>query len=295
MLEAVASGRRLDRLLRVIEARYAAAGVPDARREARRTLEAAGVEAYRLLAAPDCLATPGQTRRAMAVAARRERREPLSRIAGERAFYGRDFHIGHATLDPRADTETLVEAALEAVRGEGWDRRPMRILDVGTGSGCLLVTLLAESPMATGFGTDIGAEALAVARSNAIRHGVAERARFALGRSLEGLDETFDLLVSNPPYVRSGDIANLEPEVREHDPRAALDGGKDGLTVYREMAPNLARVVPNGWALFEVGAGQADDAQEEIGHHLGDHPGHGWRRWTDLAGHERCIGLRIGL
>ncbi len=228
----------------------------------------------------------------------------MSRIAGEREFYGRAFHISPATLDPRADTETLVEAALDVAKAEGWDRKPIRVLDVGTGSGCLLVTLLAELPLATGLGTDISPEALLVAEGNAARHGVAARARFAARRSLSGIDGTFDLLVSNPPYIRTADIAGLAPEVRDHDPPLALDGGLGGLDIYLEIADKLAGAVPDGWALFEVGAGEAQGVLAEVerrryscgnGARAKGARAHGeWRTWTDLGGHVRCIGVRTG-
>src|SRR5690606_29445409 len=136
---------------------------------------------------------------------------------------------------------------------------PIRILDIGTGSGALLVTLLAELPRATGVGTDISAAALAVAEENARRLGVAERATFLERRTLDGIAGTFHLLVSNPPSIPTGDIATLDPDVRDFDPKGALDGGADGLDLYRALAAGLLDRVPSGWAVVEVGAGQAAD------------------------------------
>ncbi len=269
------------------------AGIAEPRTEARHVLKAAGFPAEEIIVRPDRLLTLNERRRVLDIAHRRAAREPLSRIMGERKFFGRDFHITPATLDPRADTETLVLAALETVRSEGWDEQPIRILDVGTGSGCLLVTLLAELPHATGVGTDVSAEALAVALGNARRHGVAARARFALRRSLSGVEGGFHMLVANPPYIARDEIASLAPEVRDHDPLAALDGGQDGLDIYREIARDLRRAVSDGWALFEVGAGQAKAVEAIL--RLGDEAGAGWiaGAWPDAGGHIRCVGIRV--
>jgi release factor glutamine methyltransferase len=219
--------------------------------------------------------------------------EPVSRILGVRGFYGRTFRISPATLDPRPCTETVIEAALEIADREGWRERPIRILDVGTGSGALLVTLLAELPSATGIGTDISDGALAAARENARGLGVASRAAFLNRSILEGVDGTFDLLVSNPPYIPTGDIAALEPEVRDFDPAGALDGGVDGLDFYRALAAGLAGRVPAGWALVEVGAGQAA-AVESIfrGAADGDAAAPEIRLWKDLGQHTRCVAVR---
>ncbi len=218
-------------------------------------------------------------------------REPVSRILGRRAFFGREFSVGRATLDPRPCSETLIEAALALADQEGWRTRPIHILDAGTGSGCLLLTLLAEMELAHGVGTDISAGALAVAAENADRLGLSERAEFAEARYLGGTRGTFELVVSNPPYIPTRDIEGLEPEVRNHEPRTALDGGADGLDAYREIAAGLPRVVPRGWALFEVGAGQADAVVDILRRELGRHGGE-VRQWTDLGGHRRCVAIQ---
>ena len=182
--------------------------------------------------------------------------EPESRILGEREFWGLTFAVTAATLDPRPDSETLIETALTLLRNVS----APRILDLGTGTGCLLLALLHERADATGMGVDLSPEALGVASANAARLGLAPRASFHAGNWTERLDEKFDLVISNPPYIRHDDIAMLEVEVREHDPMLALDGGADGLDAYRA----LARLLPDfltqaGHAVIELGAGQADE------------------------------------
>lgn len=281
-------------LRRAAATRLAAAGIDDPEREALLVLRAAlagGREA--MILDPRLALAPEPRRRFEEILARRLAREPLSRIIGERDFYGRGFHISAVTLDPRPETETLIEQALDIVGEEGWRDRPIRILDVGTGSGCLLVTLLAELPAASGLATDMTLDALDVARANAVRHGVADRADFRRVRSLEGIAETFDVLVSNPPYVASADIAGLAPEVRDFDPRIALDGGGDGLDVYREIARDLFRIVPSGWAVLEAGAGQAEDIARLFAAPLWVQSSNPKIRFrSDLAGHTRCVSLR---
>lgn len=223
---------------------------------------------------------------------RRLTREPLSRIAGARDFYGRRFAITPDTLDPRPDSETLIEAALGIVRHEGWQSAPLRILDVGTGSGCLLLTLLAELPHATGVGSDISPAALAVARSNAARLGLERRCVWRHADALEGIDGSFHIFVANPPYVRSGDIAGLEREVRDFDPRIALDGGADGLDVYRGLMPRVSEVVPDGWVVLEIGHDQAAAVagllSDTFGAALASPP----QVHRDLGGRPRCVAVR---
>jgi len=228
-----------------------------------------------------------------AMVTRRLAREPVSRIIGERAFWGRTFKISPATLDPRADSETLVAAALElakpmqAARGS----QPLRFLDLGTGTGCLLLTLLAELPGSLGTGVDISPEALMVARTNAASLGLSERAQWVEGNWASGVRGPFDLIVSNPPYIRHGDLAGLAPEVVAYDPILALDGGQDGLDAYRSILSNLPELPPAGAVLFEVGQGQAS---EVLGLLSGAFAGPGNRvthRWQDLSGIDRAVGL----
>jgi release factor glutamine methyltransferase len=190
------------------------------------------------------------------LAARRLEREPVARILGHQEFWGLPLRISEATLVPRPETETVVEAALAAIDSGGPRSRPLRIADLGTGSGALLVALLTELPNADGVGTDISFDALKVARDNARKLQLDRRAHFAacdFGAALAG---PFDLVVSNPPYVISSDIAGLAPEVHR-DPRRALDGGADGLDCYRTIAGQVPKLLkPNGDLVVELGIGQ---------------------------------------
>lgn len=267
-------------------------GVENPARDARLLLlSALAITGTDLLRDPDRRLDQDEARKFWDLAQRRAVREPVSRILGERGFYGRTFRVVPATLDPRPCTETVVEAALEIAGREGWQDRPIRILDIGTGSGALLVTLLAELPLATGLGTDISDRALGAARVNAERLGVASRASFLNRRSGEGVAGPFDLVVSNPPYIPSDDIAALEPEVRDFDPLGALDGGVDGLAIYREIAASLLELVPSGWALMEVGAGQAADVAAILREGAGAAAVQ-IRTWTDLGQHTRCVAVQ---
>ena len=190
------------------------------------------------------------------LARRRLAREPLARIVGIKEFWGLPLRISEATLVPRPQTETVVEAALELIDQSGPRTRALRVLDLGTGTGALLLALLTELPNATGIGTDISPQALETARANALSVGLAQRAEFILRDFRDPLTERFDLIVSNPPYIRSGDIAQLPPEVRR-DPVRALDGGPDGLDCYRVIAAQASRLLmPSGILLVELGAGQ---------------------------------------
>jgi len=189
---------------------------------------------------------------------RRLKREPVVRITGTREFYGRGFTIAPPALDPRPDTETLIEAALAVVERRGWRDQTLSLLDLGTGTGCILVTLLAELPRAQGLGTDLSPSALALAAANAVRLGVGSRAAFMAADWLDGIDGKFDLVLSNPPYLASGEIAGLAPEVAAYDPMLALDGGPDGLDAYRRIAAGAPKVLAEGGRLLvEIGAGQA--------------------------------------
>ena len=190
--------------------------------------------------------------------ARRGRREPVARITGRREFWGLDFEVAPAVLVPRPESELLVETALARL---GDHAARWKIADVGTGSGCLAVALARELPRAQVIATDICPDALAVARRNAARHGVADRVAFRRADLLDNLPGPYDLIVSNPPYIPDAVIDTLAPEVSRHDPAAALRGGRDGLdTVRRLVAAAADRLRPGGWLVMEVGAGQSGDA-----------------------------------
>lgn len=215
-----------------------------------------------------------------ALLARRAGGEPVARIFALREFWGLNFGLNEATLDPRQDSETLIEAVLLL------GLKKKRILDLGTGTGCLLLSLLHEMTDATGVGVDIAPRAVEQATKNAADLGLGARAEFRVGHWLEGLTEKFDIIVSNPPYIPSTEIPTLMREVREHDPRRALDGGEDGLVPYRFLIPQLADFLnPNGIVAFEVGYGQAQQVADllrasgftNVGFH------------KDLVGIERCV------
>ncbi len=288
-----ATGQTLREALVAAAATLQRAGVEDAGNDARRLLGAAlGISGAQVLATPEMRLSAGQADRFAQWLGRRSAREPVSRILGEREFHGRTFKLSPATLDPRPDSETLIEVVLGFVGEAGLRAAPLRILDVGTGTGCLLTTLLCELPNATGLGTDISEAALQTASDNACRLGVAGRAAWRVADALDGLDGPFDILVCNPPYIRTSVIANLDPEVRDFDPRAALDGGGDGLGMYRRMAPRLAALVPSGWVLFEVGYDQGDAVADLLASATERQNSPRLSLHRDVAGMTRCVAYR---
>ena len=219
-----------------------------------------------LVADPERPVSPDERMRIDRAAQRRLDHEPVARIIGEREFWGRAFRLSAETLEPRPDTETLVEAVTERLRHRAFDperggipaRRGPLILDLGTGTGAILISLLSEIKNATGIATDISIDALLTARENARRHDVADRMLFLCANYLDALRGGFDVIVSNPPYIPSADIAGLSPEVVSFDPMAALDGGDDGLDAYRaifESAPS--NLLPGGMVAVEIGIGQS--------------------------------------
>ncbi len=199
----------------------------------------------------------GDSARLESFVQRRLAGEPVDRIIGHRGFWTLDLKVGPATLSPRSDTETVVRAARDhgiAARGR---TAPLRILDLGTGTGAILLALLVEFPQATGLGIDISEDALQIARVNAQLNGLSTRASFQRGDWMQGLEGPFDLIVSNPPYIPTRDIAGLDREVRDHDPHLALDGGSDGLDCYRGILPDITALLEaNGFAVLEFGQGQ---------------------------------------
>ena len=283
----MARGPTASDLIARLAERLAAAGIEAARREAWLLLAAAsGRERASLMAGAAAALTSGQQARLEQLLARRCRREPIAYILGEKEFWSLPFRVGPAVLIPRPETETVVEAALAHLR----DRRaPLRILDLGTGSGCLLLALLSELPNAAGLGTDVSAEALALAQANAVRLGLAERTELRAGDWGSGLAPPFDLIVSNPPYVAEAEWPKLQPEVRDFEPRAALLAGPDGLDAYRALAPECARLLASGGcAALEIGQGQSDAVARLLtraGLEVVE-------RRRDLAGIERCLVAR---
>ncbi len=233
--------------------RLAAAGVAGAARDARLLVaEAAGLAPDRLALALDAPLAPDQAARLDAMLADRARRRPVAQILGRRLFWGRRFEVTGAVLDPRPESETLIEAALAGPP-------PARVLDLGVGSGALLLTVLAERPEAGGLGVDASPGALAVARRNADRLGLAARVELREGDWFEGVAGVYDLVLCNPPYVPREAIADLAPDVRDWEPHSALTPGPTGLEAYQAIAPGLrAHLAPGGRALFEIGAGQAE-------------------------------------
>ena len=192
-----------------------------------------------------------------ALAARRLRHEPVSHILGRKEFWSLPLDVSDAVLVPRPDTETVVEAALDCIARDNLRLAPLRILDIGTGSGALLLALLTELKNGNGVATDISPAAIAVARGNAERLGLSPRCTFVVCDIAGGVTGPFDLIVSNPPYIAHADIAALEPEVRDHDPALALDGGIDGLDAYRAIASQAIHLLaPCGRLIVELGAGQ---------------------------------------
>ena len=239
--------------------RFDHAGIEAPKREARLALCQAGdLQPASLIAAPDMALGEGAAVRLAEVAARRAAGEPLSKITGRREFWGLMLAVSPDVLDPRPETETLVEAALKLLGARRRD--PLRILDLGVGSGAILCALLSECPAAHGLGIDASQAAVDVARSNIEACGFGARAEIRLGVWTEGVEGPFDLIVSNPPYIRSADIDGLAREVRDFDPRLALDGGADGLDAYRAILPASVKLLaPGGRLIVEVGSGQGGD------------------------------------
>jgi release factor glutamine methyltransferase len=265
-------------------ARLGAAGIEEARREARLLVALAlDADPAIVLGYPERPLESAARRRLDGLVARRAAREPVSRLRGHREFWSLDFLLSPETLDPRADSETLIDAALDLLPDPA---APRRVIDFGTGSGCLLLALLSEWPLATGIGVDRSWGAALTARRNAARLGVADRARFVVGDWDAAFGGMADVIVANPPYIATEDIIALDPEVARFEPRAALDGGPDGLAAYRVLVRAAARLLtPDGVVLFEVGAGQAAAVAT-----LAEAAGlSSCAIRRDLAGIERCL------
>jgi release factor glutamine methyltransferase len=260
-------------------ARLVAADLVDASSDARLLMQRVlGCDHAGLILAGERVMTDAEQAALDALVMRRLAHEPVSKILGEREFYGRPFRVTADVLDPRADTETLIDLALQ--------HRATRLLDLGSGSGALAVTLLAEWPEATGVAVDLSEKALAVTAENAGRLGVASRLTLLQGAWFAPVEGRFELIVSNPPYIPSGEIAGLDPDVRDHDPHLALDGGADGLSCYRAIAAGAAaHLAPEGRIIVEIGAGQGPDVARIFA-------GAGFRlaaERPDLGGHVRAL------
>jgi release factor glutamine methyltransferase len=238
-----------------VAAALGAAGFDEPRRRARRLVAAAlGLSTAEVFADLDRMIPAADCERVAELLTRMLAHEPLSRIEGVREFWGLEFRLCADTLDPRPETETVVEAVLARLSDRG---REYRILDLGTGSGCLLLALLAELPAASGIGVDCAPGAAMAARDNAEQLGLAARADFVVGDWAAAVSRRFDVVVANPPYIVSGDISALAPEVRDFDPHRALDGGADGLDAYRVIVAALPRLLaPAAFFAAEIGYGQ---------------------------------------
>ncbi len=264
--------------------RFATAGLDTPRLDARVLVaEVLGLEPSLLFARADQIVPIGPMALLESLVRRRLKREPVSRILGRREFWGLEFRVTPDVLDPRPDTETLVAAAL-ALRPQ-LAGRPARILDLGTGSGCILLSILNEWPEASGLGIDVSGAAVAVAAENAARLKLEARATFRAESWAEARNESFDVIVSNPPYIPDQELAALAPEVM-FDPALALRGGADGLAAYRELLPHCRRgLTASGHVIVETGAGQSAPVERL----LVDNGFQIEAKTLDLAGIERCL------
>lgn len=274
----------LSALRRALATRLLHAGIDEGEEEVRRLILALdGMSASRLITDPDYELDADTLARLEGWIRRREAREPLSQILGRQAFWTLDLKVTRDVLTPRADSEALIEAALKRLP----DRAPAyRFLDLGTGSGALILALLSEYPKAHGLGIDLSPEALEIARENAKLTGFEARCEMRQGRWAQGLDGPFDLIISNPPYIARDVIASLDPEVRDFEPHLALDGGADGLDPYPHLFGEARRLLaPKGVGLYEIGYDQGPQAQE-IAHQAGlQHV----EIVKDLGGRDRAI------
>ena len=261
----------------------AAAGIEDPRREARLLLaHATGLDPASLLLRRD---EPSQAAEFSQLVQRRAAHEPMALITGRQGFWSIELAVSPDTLIPRADTETLIEAALALFQDRG---AVTRILDFGTGTGCLLLAALTEFPLAWGVGVELSPEAAALARRNAAGLGLAGRSSVVSGNWADALVGRFDLVLANPPYIESEAITGLMPEVSRYEPLRALDGGPDGLAAYRAIIAALPQVLaPEGIAIMELGIGQADTVAALV-RSVAMHP---LPPYVDLAGIPRALAV----
>jgi release factor glutamine methyltransferase len=253
------AGQTVEAARRILAARLRNHAIDSAELDARMLVGAVlGLDLTGVIAAANRLLTTGESIRLGDFAQRRLAGEPVARILGQKEFWGLALELSAATLVPRPDTETVVELALEMLHAAPAPGQRLRIADIGTGTGAILLALLSELPDACGVGTDISEAALRTASANAARLRLADRAGFVVCDYAAALSQRFDLIVSNPPYIRSAEIAALAAEVHDHDPRAALDGGADGLDAYRALIPQAAALLaPRGALVVEAGHDQS--------------------------------------
>ena len=271
---------------------FRSAGLDTPGLDARRLIAVAcDVPDHAALSMPERRLATGDAQRLEGFLQRRLTREPVSRIVGRRSFHGLDLDITPATLDPRPETETLVDGVLNLIaRGAVPGGAAPRILDLGTGSGAILLALLRAVPNAVGLGVDISPAALEVANRNAARLGLGARATFQRSHWLSEIDGPFDVIVANPPYIPTRLLEHLEADVARYDPAAALDGGTDGLDAYRCLiAAAFDTLVEGGWLALEVGAGQAGDVAALCRTAAAALSDDDIRVWTDLSGIARCV------
>jgi len=259
----VFAGQTVENVRRMLTLRFRTSGLDSAELDARILVGSAlGLDLTGMIAAAGRLVTAAEAIHLEELARRRLAGEPVARILGTKEFWGLPLQLSAATLVPRPDTETVVEFALEMLPPAPDPDRRLRVADIGTGSGAILLALLHELPDAYGVGTDISVAALRIASHNAADLGLGRRAAFVACDYASALSGTFDLIVSNPPYIRSAEIADLSIEVRDYDPLRALDGGTDGFDAYRTLIPQAAQLLTQGGVLVvEAGHGQSGDIQ----------------------------------
>jgi release factor glutamine methyltransferase len=262
LFKAKLDGCGCSQAIRYISSMLSAGSIENAWSEATRfVIRATQLDRTFLIANPDRAVSSDEAATLSGFVARRLAGEPITRILGFREFWNLEIEVAPDVLDPRPDSETLIEAALAELGSRKAEE--IDLLDLGTGSGALLLAMLAECPRARGIGVDLSPKACELAARNARRNKLSDRAHILRGNWMESLDGRFDLIISNPPYIRAGEIGGLPPEVLNHDPILALNGGGDGLVAYSEIIRSLDKVLkPKGFAVLELGAGQAADVAD---------------------------------
>jgi len=279
----------LQNRFQVLRNQFTKNGIESSDLDARLLIQAAtGLDHAGVILNPNQLLTPQQCQTLDEMAQRRLNNEPVSRILGTKEFYGREFLLSKAVLDPRPDTETLIDLALSITT----KFQQLDILDIGTGSGAIAITLLCERPNSQAIATDISLEAIKIAKKNATRHGLNNRLQFIQTSWCENIERRFDLIVSNPPYIAKPEFKQLAPEVKNHDPHLALDGGADGLEAYRQIAKlAYSRLKPDGAIMLEIGHLQGPAVTNIFLKHGFSHHAKLKAISKDLAGNDRVVTL----